>query len=275
MKVCNNTYSPSFNGGLTKQMQSEIKHCDVKKITSELAKMGVESDFKNNKTIAWCSYKCAEIFKKLNLSLPNGIYVEDFRTIDVKEPTAVGFNNILPTKLYFDSDKITQEKTLFFNSYSEFDQVLEGKTYWSEIDLISDYEHCSNISPTDHFMYHFTHEFVHSAHEDLILRLRGVKKAVEYFLTNFDTKYIEEFQRKYGNILNEICSYASVNPNESIACDLGRRIADNLDDSLDVQPKLLEKSPYKELTIKEKLFGLSNKKDLDSILRKIWFGNIP
>ena len=52
--------------------------------------------------------------------------------------------------------------------------------FWDEIDIISDFEYEQKASPTDHFLYHFLHEFVHSAHEDNLLNTLGVKKALNY-----------------------------------------------------------------------------------------------
>lgn len=275
MRIQNNNYSPNFHAGLTKQIQSEIKHCDVKRITNEFARAGIETDFKNNKTIAWCSYKCAELFQKLKLSLPTAIIVEDFRTINVEEPNASGFNNILPTKLYPNSDKITLQKSIFFNSYSPYDEHLNGKTFWEEIDMMSDLEFEHNSSPTNHFLYHILHEFIHSAHEENIFKTLGIKKALEYYTKTFNPEYLETFQKKYKGTLERICSYATESPNETIACDLGKRISNNLDSSLKINPNFLKETPYKNRTFKEFFMGIEDKNNLDSILRKIWFGKVP
>ena len=276
MRIQNNNYnSPNFHAGLTKQIQSEINHCDIQKISKEFAKAGVKTDFKENKTIAWCSYKCAELFKKLNLTLPTTIIVEDFRKMKIEEPNASGFNNILPTKLYPNSDEVTIQRSIFFNSYNRFNEYLNGKTFWDEIDIISDFEYEQKASPTDHFLYHFLHEFVHSAHEDNLLNTLGVKKALNYYLKTFNSEYLEEFRQKYKNELESLCDYAIESPNESVACDFSKRIADNLTPSLDINPKFIKDSPYKNRTLKEFFFGLKDENNTDSILRKIWFGKIP
>ena len=95
-----NTPYPQFQAGLTKQMQAEINHCDPLKISSEFIKMGVPTDFKDNKVIAWCSLKCAEIINninqkyKLGLTLPKGIFVEDFAELIDVAPDALATCNI-------------------------------------------------------------------------------------------------------------------------------------------------------------------------------------
>lgn len=65
-------------------MQSEIHAADVRKISQEFAKNGIQTDFKGNKVVAWCSLMCYQIIKGLNtnyglkLGLPNGIFLDMF-----------------------------------------------------------------------------------------------------------------------------------------------------------------------------------------------------
>ena len=105
MKIQSNHNSITFNAGLTSKMKSEIAHCDINKITKELAKSGISADFKNNKAVAWCSIKGIEIIKELNkkfnlnLAFPRGIYVEDFNNLLISDKMSAGFYNIEPKKI--------------------------------------------------------------------------------------------------------------------------------------------------------------------------------
>ena len=56
----------------------------------------------------------------LNLGIPKGIFVEDFKKLKIAEKEAAGFLNFAPAKLYLGNDKITPEKTIFFNEFEGF-----------------------------------------------------------------------------------------------------------------------------------------------------------
>ena len=78
----------------------EIQRADILEISSRLAKKGIPTDFKGNKIIAWCCDKTIEIFEqinqkfKTNLSLPKGIFVENFQSLNVDTPNMYGFCNL-------------------------------------------------------------------------------------------------------------------------------------------------------------------------------------
>lgn len=98
--------SISFQAGLTKQIRSEIASSNVKQISDYISKNGIPNDFKENKLIAWCSLKCLEIIKTLNkeynlrLGLPKGIFVEDFKLLNVSNQQSAGITNFAPCQLY-------------------------------------------------------------------------------------------------------------------------------------------------------------------------------
>ena len=52
MKIQTSVLYLSFQAGLTKQMQQEISSCNIQKISAELDKIGIRTDFKNNKVVA-------------------------------------------------------------------------------------------------------------------------------------------------------------------------------------------------------------------------------
>ena len=51
---------------MTNKMANEIQTADVFKISNNLAKKGIDSEFQGNKVIAWCSNKVVEIFENIN-----------------------------------------------------------------------------------------------------------------------------------------------------------------------------------------------------------------
>ena len=59
----------SFRSGLPNSFVEYVKHADVNKITTKLANIGFLGDFKGCKTVAACTEKTVEIFKKYNLTL--------------------------------------------------------------------------------------------------------------------------------------------------------------------------------------------------------------
>ena len=58
----------SIRAGLPNSFVEYVKHADVNKITTKLSNMGFLADFKGCKTVAACTEKTVEIFKKYNLS---------------------------------------------------------------------------------------------------------------------------------------------------------------------------------------------------------------
>ncbi len=55
----------------------------------------------------------------LKLALPKGIFVEDFKDLNVDNPSMYGFCNLAPTKLKKNSDEITPSRIIFFNSFKQ------------------------------------------------------------------------------------------------------------------------------------------------------------
>lgn len=271
MKINQNTYTPKvqFKAGLTRQMQSEIKHCDPVKISSELAKIGIPSDFKNNKVIAWCSLKCTEIINninqkyKLHLNLPKGIFVEEFSELLDVNPAALATCNISRDRLHPNSKKVTKEQTILVNQF-----LKENPNFWDEIDQIADENYEYDISPTSHFLDLFLHEFCHSLHEGhMIDKIKFIPTLLAISET-MDDSYIEDFQNKLGDTISErICEYATESPMETIACDLTKRIITSLDpNTLEPSQNFTQNSPYKHSK-------LNTKDYLEAKLNRFWNGN--
>ena len=109
-------------GGMTAAIRYQIAHTDTQSVVRELLQKNIESDFRNNKLIAWASKKCVDLIELLsqmsgiNFGLPKGIFAEDFDTFDCFSKNAYGFCNMAPAKLYRHKDIIVPEKTIFFNA---------------------------------------------------------------------------------------------------------------------------------------------------------------
>ena len=278
MKI-SNKYSPNFQAGLTKQMQQEISSCNIQKISAELDKIGIRTDFKNNKVVAWCSVKTVEIIQglnkqfKLNLVLPNGIFVEDFKKLNIKELNAIGFCNVAPTIFDKKSNIVVPEKTLFFNEFPETNYKY-GNYFWDNLDELAD-SRKEKYSATDFFLDFFIHEFSHVIHENHLLNTLGGKKTINLF-QDFNThERIEKFRNKYFEVLGvNCCYYAASHPAEAIACDMSKRICDCLNkNNLRPETNFIEHSPYREFNLKENLFAFFNETKYNKIIRCFWNGN--
>ena len=261
--------TPQFKAGLTRQMQAEINHCDPVKISNELAKMGVPSDFKNNKVIAWCSFKCTEIINNINqkyqlhLALPKGIFVEEFSELIDVNPDALATCNISRDRLHPNSKKVTKEQTILINLNSA-----EGENFWDNVDNIAEENLACSISPTNHFLDTFLHEFCHSLHlGNLINKMKFIPALMSIYDT-MEEDYLENFQAKYGEIISErICEYASEAPMETVACDLTKRIIETLNlKTLLPNKNFVKNSPYKVSRPK-------SSDELDIKLNRFWNGN--
>ena len=103
----------AFDYERNRAMKNEIVSSDVAKISKYLERQGVQNDFKNNKVIAGCVLKVFELMKPLKMGLPRGVFVEDFKKLNISEnhPAMV---NLVPTKLYKEEDFIVPEMVIFF-----------------------------------------------------------------------------------------------------------------------------------------------------------------
>ena len=269
----------TFRAGLTSRMRSDIKSCDTAKISRYFQEHNIKTDFRGNKTIAWCSLKSFEIIKRfnqmfcLNLGLPNGIFVEDFKALRCKNEQALGFLNFAPTKLYIENDKIIDGKTIFFNEYKDYNYS-RGNQIWESIDEIADNNYESGFSTTDFFLETFLHEFVHAVHEDNLLQKLGPNKTLKQLRKAFNSKNIEKFREDKAILFKDICHYAMQNPLEAIACDISKRTISAIDKET-LQPKInfIEKSPYDNRSFIKQILNFLDKDEASRLLGKYWRGN--
>ena len=273
-----NQNKPIFKAGLTRQMKAKITNCDDKKISKELLNLNIESNFMGNKVIAWCAFQCVKLIKEinnkygLNLVLPNGIFVEDFNQLNLKNKDAFGFMNFAPTYLHIDKKIITPEKTIFFNEYKDMNYN-GGNALWDKVDEIADKNFDDKIATTDFFLETFLHEFVHVIHEGNI----QIKIHNGLDLVNIIASMLKgqnpAFQKLRPEISEKICQYATTNQLEMTACDLTKRILDNASrESLQPIGNFTRNSPYKVKNIFKEIFTLNN--TFNELLQNTWNGKL-
>ena len=274
MKIQNSNIN--FKAGLTGSMRKEIQACDISRIASELSKEGINTDFKNNKLIAWCCYKCAEIIKTLNkqyklkLGLPAEIIVEDFNKLNLTQKNSVGFANIAPTNLYVGKDDIVKGKTIFFNEFKGFNHS-KGNEFWDRIDNMADENFEKHLSATDFFLETFIHEFMHVTHENHLINKFGSHKFITIAQKALTPPNIQRFQDKYESLADNICSYAASNPMETVACDLSKRLIKSIDkNTLTVQNNFMQKSPYENRAFY--MISLQKHDNMFKLLKNLWNG---
>lgn len=268
----------NFQAGLTAGMRAEMRAVDVGKVTSEFVKRGVACDFKGNQVVAWCSLKTLQIIEDLNKrfglnwGLPNGVFVEDFKLFETKNKGSFGFTNTLPRQVYPEKDTIIPEKTIFFNEFARYNYQ-NGNRIWDNIDNIIDENFETNISPTNFFLDIFLHEFFHVAHEENIIKKRGLKNFERSLDNAYESHNLAKFQKKNQWLLGSICEYATTNPFEAIACDLTKRTVNNMDkNTLSIKNDYIKNSPYEEGTFLTPFSHLVFGRKKYWLMRNIWNG---
>ena len=276
-KINNFNYNKqTFKAGLTKQIKSEINSCDTQKISNELRKLNIESDFKENKVVAWCALQCTKLITEinnrycLNLALPKGIFVEDFSHLNVERKDAFGFMNFVPTFLHSDKRIITPEKTIFFNEFKDMNYK-SGNKIWEQADEIADMNFENRSATTDFFLETFLHEFAHVIHEgNMQTKIHNGSNLVNIIISMLKNQN-PAFQKLRPKISENICQYATTNQLEMTACDLTKLILDNTSkEKLLPIKNFTNNSPYEKQSFFNNFF---NKKDkLDKLLKKTWNG---
>ena len=274
-KINNFNYNKqTFKAGLTKQIKNEINSCNTQKISNELLKLNIKSDFKENKVIAWCALQCTKLIMEinnrycLNLALPNGIFVEDFNLLNVNNRDALGFMNFAPTFLHSDKKIITPEKTIFFNEFKDMNYK-SGNKIWEQSDEIADSNFENRSATTDFFLETFLHEFAHVIHEgNMQKEIHNGSDLIKTILSMIKSQN-QTFQKLQPKISEKISQYAAINQLELIACDLSKRIL-SITSKETLQPidNFIINSPYEKQNFFNNLFNRKDK--LDKLLKKTW-----
>ena len=259
MRIQNNT-SLNFKAGLTESMRREMRGCDVKRISNELWKNGIQTDLKDNKIAAWCILKTFEIAKRMNLGFPKGIFVEYFSKLKCQDVSSLAFCNIAPALIYRDKNTLAKDNTLFFNENVD----------WSYIDCIADETFAKGDNSTDFFLGIFLHEFAHSMHENNLLKKMNIENLLLKISNMQKTNINKQFHDKFDHILSQICDYAKASPFEAIACDLTKRMVNNINkNTLAINSDFIKNSPYREPKIFDFRFG---EDELSKTIRNFWNG---
>jgi len=264
----------SFGSGWNPRISEAIKNCDVEQITEEMTRMDIETDFADNKVVAWCSNQVVKIFEHLNdrfslkFDLPKGIFVEDFSKLNIKpnEMRMHGFCNWLPAYVLKESDKVFHERTLFFNSFHGQRNIYK----WENINPDTEKLFKDKKLGSGHFLTVFLHEFFHSSHNGHLLKKFNQDNLHERLKSLTNPAFIIEFHRRYGKLLSDIGKQAIRNPLEVVANDMCMRIASSLDSKILLPThNPFKLSPYQNNSLLARLNGLRTK---EKVLRKIWNG---
>ena len=266
---------PSFRAGLTKKFKNEINYCSVQKISKELETLNIKTDFKGNKLLAWCALQCTKLITEinnrygLNLSLPKGIFVEDFSRLKVNTKDAYGFMNMTPAFLYSDKKVLVPEKTIFINEFKEMNYD-GGNTIWDQVDELADMNFENKTTTTDFFLETFLHEFAHVMHEGNMQKNHSSSELVKIIILMMKGQE-PTFQKLKPEITENFSEYATTNQLEMIACDLSKRII-NCTSKETLQPigDFTINSPYKKQNLFKKL--LERKDNLEKMLKNTWNG---
>lgn len=271
----NNNYKDkiSYGGGLTKPMIADIRSTDVSRVQNYFAHNNINTEFQNNRFIAWASVRVFEILKSfqenfgLKLGFPTNILVKDVNSLNLPNlENTYGFCNLVPSKIHKNSDEITPAKSIIFNKNFP----------WHNINEISDFDfYTTQNSSTDFFLESVFHEFGHIIHEDHLLQNFNINTVLEKLISLTMPKTVEHYQDTYGSLVEkEICRYAKNEPLDLIACDMSKRFIDNIDlNSLLTNGNPFKNSPYERFYTLRSLF--KDKTPITSLIRQIYQGKIP
>lgn len=276
----------AFRAGLTAKFAEEIRNSDVAEISARLAKKGIPTDFKENKIVAWCCEKAVNIFQQLNenfgthLTLPKGIYMEDFADLNIGRITRADFCNLTQTQLIKGSSEIVPSRTVFFNTFETANTQASPETKWlynwNQVNIIANFNHAIRQSGTDFFLDTFLHELSHVSHEDRLLSRFNEQVVAQKIKLAKDAKKIKDYQKKYGQKISQICDYALTDPLEAVACDMSRTIVSSLNkETLVPSRNPFIGTPYEKLSFWQRV-NLTEYSDedrpLNEILRCFWNG---
>ncbi len=269
----------NFEAGMTAKILNQIETTDTYKVSNNLAKKGIDSDFQENKTLAWCCATVVSLIEKINekfgekIELPEAVYVDDFTKMNLTSTeTTSGFCNFFPTPFLYKPEnfQFTKGNAVFFNSHeTDIKKAPDGIKWffdWKNINEISDIDFAMGMSTTPHFLNIILHEFAHAIHENNILKNISYDKMQEKYQKTNSKINLYDFQTKNGDFLEKnICKYGATSPFEAIACDMPKKIVATLDDELELTSNPFAKTIYGEAKDYEKT-------EINNMLKNIWDG---
>ncbi len=270
-----NQYDISFQAGLKPEFMKEIKNLNPNAAVNNFKLYNIESEFSDNKIIAWCCSKVLDILKEINkqnntnLGFPKAIFVEDFKNLKIDTDNIIGFSTFQPSRINKRDTRIYPEQTIFFNKNFN----------WDLIDFYADTEFLNKNLPTNHFLDVFVHEFGHAAHSSNILKKCGVKRYLKFLDNIKDRSLIEEYNETFSEQLSSLCIYAKRNPLETIACHFSKSVLEivnknNLSVNTDFKICHPYDSKYKIMNIINSLKKNTEKEKFFKFLTDVWNGKI-
>lgn len=251
----------NFKAGLNVKITNEIQQINTERISESFFKNGVETDFKGDKTVAWCCHKLDNVFRQLNnkyrleISMPKAIFVEDFSKLKVDD-RIISFCNWFKAPLLKDSDRCFTEKTLFFNS----------NFLWRNINSETEKNYQSGFWSNNHFLTNFVHEFIHVAHNGHLLQKFPPAKLHAKLINITEKQYCEKYKARFPKILSGISQKAAENPLETLAESMSSKIIESFQSSnFDVI-----ENPFKGIINNNKKLGSCFNTDTNILLKKIW-----
>lgn len=265
----------SFGAGFTPKIAEKIKTCNINNISKELAEKGIQTDFKGNNVVAWCSEQIIKIFQQLNeqyklkLELPKKILVEDFSKLNINNPEKIATCNWLPTRLIKGSDEVIPERTLLFNT--DFD--------WQNLDPFTEEMYKLGITSNNHFLTLPAHEFSHCSHNKHLIDITNPMQLATRLNSLIESGYLSRYQEKYARTLSNKSLLANANQFELLAEDMAQKIIRVLDINCFPTSNPFKRSSYPNVSTgkfcMQFLVGLFRDRDtrnLDKLLRKSWNG---
>lgn len=270
----------NFGAGWSAKIEKEIQNCNIFQVSGTFTKQGIDTDFKDNKVVAWCSLKTLEIFNKLNkkyklkLALPKAIYVEDFTKLKEQDPNEYGLCNWYPAYLKKRSDKVYSERTILFNSFESNKKNDNSDEYeWTNINEITERFYKDNFLSSGHFLGIFIHEFSHSAHNANLISKFNPKEFLDKINRFTSWEYSMQYNKTFRELIN-ISKRAAEEPFEAISEDMTKKITDSLDELI----LLPAKNPFKKSlypvspALKTSKVNVEKNAEASKVLRKIWEG---
>lgn len=281
--INNNLNQRTFGAGWSTQIEKQIRECNVYDVKTAFKQQKINTDFKDNKVIAWCSLQTLKIFNelnkkyKLNLGLPKAILVEDFSKLKEQDPQEYGICNFYPAYLKENSNNIYPERTILFNSFESNRRISNNSEFnWENIDSITKKLYELGRASSKHFLNIFVHEFGHASHNEQFIRKFSSEQLLTKLKKMKEPLYLTEFKKTFSHDLEVISKKATESPLEAIADDISQKITTVLDFrtlSLTVNP--FKTSSYPKQTILQILGNLSgNASRKESLLDAIWEGEI-
>lgn len=219
--------------------------------------------------VSYCCVKTAEIFRQLQLKLPNKVDLTDFNQLSsqsgAQEAIGLCFSSSFacPNKIY-------PPRTVAFNTNVDWANFIKYQAKAKD----------DNFSSSEYFLHPFVHEFAHSLHFDKLFSKYGCLEQTPEYAYNpnvinlfhkMNVPLLDSNERLTGNpfvhvqtiesIKENVSRYGATSLPETFAEIFSKQILDNMD----VWNLTLTRNPFPIQT---------NNKTIDGVLSELWEGLI-